>query len=87
MLPGDHYCPSWVKLGPPDWVHHLGRCTPETANGMVRQIPPKTSSHGAHLPLELVYRPGAEPRQFRRLADARSFRQLPACPIELVGLG
>ena len=34
-----------------------------------------------HLPPELVHRAGAEPGQFRRLADARSFGQLPPRPI------
>jgi uncharacterized protein len=34
-----------------------------------------------------VHRAGAEPRQFCRLADAGSFRQLPACPFKLIGLG
>ena len=45
-----------------------------------------SASHGAHLPPELVHRAGAEPGQFRRLADARSPCQLLAGPTKLVGL-
>jgi hypothetical protein len=47
----------------------------------------KTSSYSRHLPPELVHSAGAEPGQFRGLNDARSFGQLLAGPIKLVGLG
>src|SRR5262245_34786649 len=47
----------------------------------------RPASDSAHLPPELVHRPGAKAAQFCRLADAGSFGQLPARPIELVGLG